>query len=139
MQNDLNVSNQLVKQSLNDLIKKRSGNDPFLETSLKKYFDGLDKTDDEKIKFLRTVSYTNTLFDEFTKEIIQSDNPEDLYNKYIEKYNNTLICPNCGQKLAFMMPDGKTLYCNKCNKNYINENGMVGAETSNPYKDGVLY
>ena len=128
------------EQTLDDLIKKLSGNDPFWETSLKKYFDSLDKDIDEKVKFLRKVSYTNNLFNEFTKEMINSNNPEDLYNKYVEKYNNTLVCPNCGQKLIFMMPDGKTLHCDKCNKYYTNNNGEVGNETSSPYtRNDVLY
>lgn len=40
----------------------------------------------------------------------------------------------------FLMPDGNTLCCNKCNKFFKNENGNVGAETSTPYtRDDVLY
>lgn len=69
------------EKALDDLIKKLCENDPFWETSFKKYFGSLDKTTDEKIKFLQKVS-TNNLFNEFTKEMIKSNNAEDLYNKY---------------------------------------------------------
>ena len=94
----------------------------------------------KKSSFYEKVSYKNDLFNEFTKEMINSNNPEDLYNKYVENYNNTLVCPNCSQKLTFLMPDGKTLHCNKCNKYYTNNNGEVGSETSSPYtRNDVLY
>lgn len=51
-----------------------------------------------------------------------------------------LHCPECNNNLMFMMPDGKTLWCNKCNKYFINNNGSVGSETDTPYnKNDVLY
>lgn len=128
------------EQTLDNFIKRLSGNDPFWEITLKHYFDSLNKTDDEKIRFLRKISYTKELFNEFTKEIVSSNNSEDLYNKYMNESKNILVCPNCGEKLSFMMPDGKTLNCDKCNKYYINNNGEVGNETSSPYIDNnVLY
>lgn len=128
------------EQPLDSLIKRLSGNDPFWKTTLKQYFDGLNKTDEEKIRFLRKISHTKELFNEFTKEIVNSNNSEDLYNKYMNESSNILVCPNCGEKLSFMMPDGKTLNCDKCNKYYINNNGEVGNETSSPYIDNnVLY
>ena len=43
-----------------------------------------------------------------------------------------LICPNCGTKLMHLMPDGKYLYCNKCNRNFANNDGKVGKECSLP-------
>ncbi len=40
----------------------------------------------------------------------------------------------------FLMPDGRKLHCNKCNKYYLNDNGNVGDETSTPYTNkDVLY
>ena len=39
-----------------------------------------------------------------------------------------------------LMPSGRVLYCSKCDKHFINENGKVGKETSSPYKnDQRLY
>ena len=43
-----------------------------------------------------------------------------------------LICPNCGTRLMRLMPDGKYLSCNKCNKNFANDNSKVGKECSLP-------
>lgn len=49
-------------------------------------------------------------------------------------------CPNCGEPLTFLMPDGEVLNCNKCNKCFKNNNGKVGEETSSPYTNkDVLY
>jgi len=63
-----------------------------------------------------------------------------ICNDSNKEQNNLLKCPSCGEKLMFMMPDGKTLHCNKCNKYYKNENNAVGDETSSPYSDNnVLY
>ncbi len=49
------------------------------------------------------------------------------------KKRNLLKCPNCNEPLSFLMPSGKTLYCNKCEKYYKNDNGTVGEETTSPY------
>lgn len=43
-----------------------------------------------------------------------------------------LKCPNCGAKLMRLMPDGEYLHCNKCYKNFANDNGKVGKECSLP-------
>ena len=62
--------------------------------------------------------------------------------KYKENNNrdNVLLCPNCKERLTFLMPSGKYLYCNNCGKYYIKQNGTVGKETSSPYtRDDVLY
>lgn len=51
-----------------------------------------------------------------------------------------ISCPKCGGPLGFLMPLGKTLHCDKCDKYYINDNNSVGSETSSPYKNkNVLY
>ncbi len=57
-----------------------------------------------------------------------------------ENSNNIPTCPNCSRKLTFMMPDGKTLYCDNCKKYYVNNNGVAGEETGSPYtRTDVLY
>lgn len=50
-------------------------------------------------------------------------------------YKNEMLCPNCKEKLMFLMPDGSHLYCNKCEKYYLNNNGKVGEETTSPYNE----
>lgn len=56
------------------------------------------------------------------------------------KTKNILKCPNCDETLTFLMPSGKTLYCNKCERYYKNDNGNVGEETTSPYiRKDVLY
>lgn len=39
-----------------------------------------------------------------------------------------LLCPNCGNRLCYSMPDGSYLFCNKCNKCFENNYGEVGTE-----------
>ena len=40
----------------------------------------------------------------------------------------------------FMEPDGNTLYYEKCEKFFKNNNGAVGKETTDPYLDeNVIY
>ena len=54
--------------------------------------------------------------------------------------NNELICPNCKERLTLLMPGGTKLYCKKCEKYYLNNNGSVGEETTSPYnKKDVMY
>ncbi len=128
----------LIEEKLDDIINKVVSGDPFWETTIKKYFDGLTtKNDNDKINFLKKIVKNKNLFNEFTKEILNSDDSERLFNKY-----NIIstVCPNCGTALTFLMPDGTRLYCNKCNKYYLNDNGNVGEETTSPYtRDDVLY
>lgn len=51
-----------------------------------------------------------------------------------------LICPHCGNMLSYLMPSGRILNCNKCNKYYRNDNGKVGEETDRPkYAENILY
>lgn len=70
---------------------------------------------------------------------------ERLINKIElnKKTNNDIknrLCPYCNVPLALLMPSGKTLYCNKCEKYFKNENGNVGDETTSPYtRKDVLY
>ena len=46
-----------------------------------------------------------------------------------------LYCPNCGERLMRLMPDGLYLSCNKCNKCYNYDNGNVGTEIESPYNN----
>ena len=62
------------------------------------------------------------------------------YNLPLKKIKYELICPSCGDKLSFLMPDGNHLYCYACGKYYLNNDGNVGDETESPYnKKDVLY
>lgn len=68
--------------------------------------------------------------------------PVELESEYeaFKRKLKQLKCPNCGEPLTFLMPDGKVLNCNKCNKYFKNNNGKVGEETSSPYtRNNVLY
>lgn len=64
-----------------------------------------------------------------------------LYNlPFVKKEKKIPVCPNCGERLMFLMPDGQVLSCDKCNKYYKNNNGEIGDETSSPYtRNDVLY
>lgn len=140
--NELKFKNpNLSELTLDELITNISNGDIFWKTSLTKFFNSLiNKDEKEKIVFLKKLSRSKELFNDFTKEMINSTDCEQLYEKYINKISINLVCPSCGEKLTFMMPDGKTLHCNKCNKYYKNENNAVGDETSSPYSDNnVLY
>lgn len=77
------------------------------------------------------------------KEIFDKEN-QFWANFFKDRNDNNsgkiLNCPICENTLMFMEPDGNTLWCNKCNKYFANNNGSVGSETSSPYnKDDVLY
>lgn len=51
-----------------------------------------------------------------------------------------LICPHCGNMLTYLMPSGRILNCNECNKYYRNDNGKVGEEIEGPKNSGnILY
>ena len=61
-------------------------------------------------------------------------------NSKKEKETSLPKCPVCDGFLTRLMPDGATLYCNKCEKYYKNDNGNVGEETTSPYiRNDVLY
>lgn len=88
----------IINQSVDELIKKVSGPDPFWQNSIKKYFDNLDKTDEEKIIFLQNISLDNQVFNDFTKEINSVSNPNDIFDKYKEKImNNNRFMTNKGE------------------------------------------
>ncbi len=88
----------IINQSVDELIKKVSGPDPFWQNSIKKYFDNLDKTDEEKIIFLQNISLDKQVFNDFTKEINSVSNPNDIFDKYKEKImNNNRFMTNKGE------------------------------------------
>ena len=227
-----------MTETIEKVIESFIGNDPFWKDLLKEYFNKLTNiSEEEKINFLKKLASNKDLFNEFTKDILKSNNPESLFNKYnkserefsqdelkdffyycmkdkeIEKINkldlnriiskiqsstyqikyienigyvfigegyltlddgtetthyfakifnseeetkneiinvynekfsakDILKCPRCNERLMFLMPDGSHLYCNKCEKYYLNNNGDVGDETTSPYddrNDDVLY
>lgn len=234
---DYDKNLNLMTETLEKVIESFIGNDPFWKDLLKEYFNKLtNKSEEEKISFLKKIALNKNLFNEFTKDILKSSNPEilfDKYNKpksefsqdelkdfffycmtekelekikkldlnriiskiqsstyqvkyiesvgyifigegylilddgtepthyfakifnseeeakneiiniYNEKFltNDILKCPSCDEKLMFLHPDGSYLYCNKCEKYYLNNNGEVGDETTSPYdkNDDVLY
>ncbi len=68
------------------------------------------------------------------------NNNQEKTEENLMKKKNILKCPNCDEPLTFLMPSGKTLHCNKCERYYKNDNGNVGEETTSPYaKKDVLY
>lgn len=238
------VEQDAKKFTLELLIKENAGSDPFWEECLTDFFNNVNKTEDEKIEFLKKLSLEQHLFNEFTKEIVRISNADKLFEKYnkllnknekvVEKItdqelkkiveevigNNdpywnepvyeivkkimslpsgtetTIIklldssqytsnqlfdiylcvtkvcikigivlkfhkdnakvdgllyklpffikrilkCPNCGEKLSYLMPSGSYLHCDKCNKYYKYDNGNVGTETETPYnRNDVMY
>ena len=80
---------------------------------------------------------------EFGKETFGTENCYKELKSMIINILTTkkiLHCPNCGERLVRLMPDGLYLSCNKCNKYYIYDNGNVGIETKSPYNnENALY
>lgn len=106
-------------------------------------------------KFSESLTQTETDNYQYISKLLKNDESnwksiesiEDIFAKVRGEYKFKnfnlkigLICPNCEQKLTFSMPDGTHLFCNNCNKCYMNNNGTVGEETTSPYIDNnVLY
>lgn len=62
-----------------------------------------------------------------------------MNNIDIKRIIKELKCPKCKSRLSFLMSSGTTLYCNKCDKYYVNNN-TVGRETISPYQEkDILY
>ena len=86
--------------------------------------------------------YPKELEETINKDINNIIDNSIVSNEKTEKVNlnNIPTCPNCSGKLTFMMPDGKTLYCDNCKKYYVNNNGVAGEETGSPYtRTDVFY
>lgn len=113
------------------------------ETTISKL---LDDTTNSYNKFMFEI---NKIVTEVCKKIkIQLDKSNHKnavvglpYNiPFVKKTLKVLKCPNCGENLMILMPDGEILSCNSCNKYYMNNNGSVGKETTTPYtRKDVLY
>ena len=143
---DLNlVNDDLKKESTKIEFYKKNANDTiwWIEDP-NNIGENLISFDKKKIYNLFR-DYPHNFSDE-EKEIFDKENPywADFFKDRKKDENNHLEnvpqCPNCNGKLSFMMPDGKTLYCNNCNKYFINNNGVAGDETGSPYtRKDVLY
>lgn len=113
-------------------------------------FQSFDSELRDRLVPFAELEFGDTLcFERKTNKIVvynhETDTIDDIANNwddFIEKLRNenVLKCPKCNEKLTFLMPSGTTLYCDKCEKYYVNDNGKVGEETSNPYtRNDVLY
>lgn len=123
--------------------------DPNNKTYILK-FQSFDSELKNKLVPFAELEFGDTLcFERKTNKIVvynhETDTIDDIannWNDFIKKLKNenVLKCPKCNEKLTFLMPSGTTLYCNKCEKYYINDNGKVGEETTSPYiRKDVLY
>lgn len=72
-----------------------------------------------------------------SKDKENKQNPPQVNEPKIQA--GILRCPSCGARLMFLMPDGSTLSCNKCNKYFRNKNGTVGEECGSPYTRKDVY
>ncbi len=102
------VNNNSTKIALEELLKEKTGKeykiepnifeislsdiinfitnpsiDPFWTTTLSNYFQKLNEiSEEEKMKFLIELVQDKNLFNEFTKEIVQTQNVRETYDKY---------------------------------------------------------
>ena len=69
--------------SLSDIISFITSADPFWTTALSNYLEKLNEiSDEEKIRFLIELVQNKDSFNEFTKEITQTQNVRETYDKY---------------------------------------------------------
>lgn len=72
-----------IEEKLDDVINKVVNGDPFWKNAIIKYFDSLtNKNDNNKIKFIKKLVLNKDLFNEFTKEILNPINSEEIFDKY---------------------------------------------------------
>lgn len=72
-----------IEETLDDIINKITNVDSFWKITIKKYFDSLtNKNDNDKIKFINKLVLNKDLFNEFTKEILNPINSEEIFDKY---------------------------------------------------------
>lgn len=92
---DYNIEPKTYEINLLDIINYvvDSSKDPFWITTLSNYFQKLNiVSENEKMEFLIELIQDKKSFNEFTKEIINSQNAFETYEKYkkiAEKYCNT--------------------------------------------------
>lgn len=151
------MSNEELKKIVEEVI---GNNDPFWNEPVfevvKKIIEMPNGTESSVSKLLGTSQYSSEqLFDihNSVNEVCKKLNIGIDYSEYkdkivglpfnipfVKKEKKIPVCPNCGERLMFLMPDGQVLSCNKCNKYYKNNNGEAGEETSSPYnRNDVLY
>lgn len=141
-------------EELKKIVEEVIGNnDPFWNIPVyeivKKIIELPDGTETSITKLLNNSQFTSKqLFDiyncvnrvckridivlDFSKENAKVDGL--LYNLPFV-IRKILHCPNCGERLMRLMPDGLYLSCNKCNKCYNYDNGNVGTEIESPYNN----
>ena len=79
-ENELNTNAKA--NELQQLINDNYGVDPFWKDALNNYFEKVNKSETEKVILLSNLIKNDTLFNEFTKEIISSSNVDDIFEKY---------------------------------------------------------
>ena len=79
-ENELNTTAKA--NELQQLINDNYGVDPFWKDALNNYFEKVNKSETEKVILLSNLIKNDTLFNEFTKEIISSSNVDDIFEKY---------------------------------------------------------
>lgn len=77
------IEDKRFEISLSDIISFITSVDPFWTTALSNYLKKLNEiSDEEKMRFLIELVQNKDSFNEFTKEIIQTQNVRETYNKY---------------------------------------------------------
>ena len=79
------IEDKKFEISLSDIISfiTSADVDPFWTTALSNYLEKLNEiSDEEKMRFLIELVQNKDSFNEFTKEIIQTQNVRETYNKY---------------------------------------------------------
>ena len=75
-------------EDLEGLISKEFGRDSSWVSSIKDFFNKVNKTEEEKIDFLYDILKNKELLNEFTKEIVNVTNADELFKKYENKITN---------------------------------------------------
>ena len=77
------IEDKRFEISLSDIISFITSADPFWTTALSNYLKKLNEISNEKkMRFLIELVQNKDSFNEFTKEIIQTQNVRETYNKY---------------------------------------------------------
>lgn len=79
-------SSKFDANTLNDIIIKAVESDPFWSIKINEFLNSLNGISyDDKVLFMIKLINDKKKFNKFTKELINSKNSEDLYNKFVEK------------------------------------------------------
>lgn len=80
---DYKIEPNRFEISLSDIINFITSADSFWTSALSNYFQKLNEiSEEEKMRFLIELVQNKESFNEFTKEIIQTQNVRETYNKY---------------------------------------------------------